>query len=253
MAQIDDLVDAQLGGADAHARAWRIVDTLLAVAAAAIVAWGVLSGGWSVFAVMALYWVENVIIGVFNVVKMLFAGALGGLAAFVGTLFMVAFFCVHYGLFTAVHGFFVVMLFGREAGIVGGSGLFQPLGRMLGWLLASRDGVLAMLAIVSLHGVACVRWLMRRAAGEGAGENLFGAVYGRVMVLHVALIAGAGLTQALNAPRGGVLLLVALKLLYDLGVAWKRPKPAAAAGRAEAGGRRPPPAFITRERFRGRP
>jgi len=61
---------------------------------------------------MALFWFENVVIGGFNVLRMLISGVRMGGAGIVGALFMSAFFTVHYGLFTAVHGVFVVMLFG---------------------------------------------------------------------------------------------------------------------------------------------
>jgi len=215
MTPMDDVIDP---AAEADARRWRAVDVALAIASALVITWGVLAGGWSLFAVMALFWFENVVIGVFNAMKMLFAGALGGRRTFIGALFMTLFFTLHYGLFTAGHGFFIVMLFGREVGIAGGSGTFSSLGRMLGWLLTNREGVVAMLAIVALHGSAFVRWVMRAAAGEPIRENLFGAPYGRIVVLHLALILGAALVSALNLPQAGVLLLVALKLAYDLRV-----------------------------------
>lgn len=222
MTPLDDVIDP---AAESQARAWRAVDIALAIVSAAVLAWGVLFGGWSLFAVMALFWLENVVIGAFNVVRILFAGALGGLMVFVGALAMSVFFTVHYGLFTAVHGVFVAMLFGREAGIGMDGGLFQPLGRMFGWLLANRDTVLAIVAIVALHAAALVRWIMQRVAGEATNENLITAPYSRIVVLHVALIFGAFLMFSMKLPQAAVLLLIALKLLYDLKVAispdWK--------------------------------
>ena len=88
------------------------LDRALALASAAVLAWGVLALGWSPFVVMMLFWFENVVIGVANVAKMLVAGArLGGLGL-AGAVAASAFFTVHYGMFTAVHGVFVVLLFG---------------------------------------------------------------------------------------------------------------------------------------------
>ena len=43
-----------------------------------------------------------------------------------------------------------------------------------------------------------------------------GAPYGRIMILHVTLIASGFLVQALKSPVAGALLLVGLKLAYDL-------------------------------------
>ncbi len=88
------------------------LDRALAVASAVVIAWGVLALGWSPFVVMMLFWFENVVIGVLNVAKILVTGVRLGMAGVIGGIAMSAFFTVHYGLFTAVHGMFVVLLFG---------------------------------------------------------------------------------------------------------------------------------------------
>jgi hypothetical protein len=61
-----------------------------------------------------------------------------------------------------------------------------------------------------------------------------GAPYGRIVVLHVTLIASGFLVQALKAPVAGALLLVALKLGYDL-VALRRAQRAAGGAGARPG------------------
>lgn len=200
------------------ARGWWWFDLLLAVSAAVIIGYGVLVLGWSVFAVMALFWLENVVIGVFNVARMLITGARLGAIVFVGALAMAAFFTVHYGMFTAVHGVFVVMLFGTGELGRGGmdSGLIGPVFHMLDRLLIDRDGWLAIGAIVALHGAGFAQWWGSSRAAPTPLKELMGAPYGRIMILHVTLIAGGFLVQALRAPVAGALLLIALKLAYDL-------------------------------------
>jgi hypothetical protein len=47
-------------------------------------------------------------------------------------------------------------------------------------------------------------------------KDLMGAPYGRIVILHVTLIASGFLVQALKAPVVGALLLIGLKLAYDL-------------------------------------
>jgi Family of unknown function (DUF6498) len=200
------------------ARGWWWFDLLLAVGAAVIIGYGVLVLGWSVFAVMALFWLENVVIGIFNVARMLITGVRLGAIVFVGALAMAAFFTVHYGMFTAVHGVFVVMLFGtgelgREAM---NSGLIGPVFHMLDRLLIDRDGWLAIGAIVALHGASFAQWWGASRAAPTPLKELMGAPYGRIMILHVTLIAGGFLVQALRAPVAGALLLIAMKLAYDL-------------------------------------
>lgn len=194
------------------------LDRALALASAAVLAWGVLVLGWSPFVVMMLFWFENVVIGVLNVVKLVTTGARMGAAGLVGGVALAAFFTVHYGLFTAVHGTFVVLLFG--SGELGrhamDGGLGGPAWVMAGHLLSERDGWLAVIAIVLLHLSGLVQWLARTRGAPPPLKQLMGAPYGRIVILHVTLIASGFLVQALKAPVLGALLLVGLKLAYDL-------------------------------------
>jgi hypothetical protein len=199
-------------------RALAAFDLALALATAAVIAWGVLALGWSPFVVMALFWFENVVIGGFNVAKMLATGLRLGAAGLAGAVALSAFFTVHYGLFTAVHGMFVVLLFGGTEvgrGAMDGA-LAGPLAAMLDHLFAERDGWLAVLAIVLVHLSGFVQWLARTRELPPPLKDLMGAPYGRIMILHVTLIASGFLVQALRAPVAGALLLVGLKLAYDL-------------------------------------
>lgn len=203
-------------GQGEDARRWHWLDLALAIATAAVIAWGVLVGGWSVFIVMALFWFENVVIGAFNVAKMLTSGARG--AGLLGAVFSAAFFTVHYGLFTAVHGIFVATLFGGEA--LGkdqlSGGLLPPLLHMVGRLMADHDTWMAIIAIIAMHAAGFVQWAIDTRAQPTPVSTLMGAPYGRIMVLHVTLIASGFLVEALHAPVAGALLLVGLKLAYDL-------------------------------------
>jgi Family of unknown function (DUF6498) len=200
------------------ARAVATFDLALALATAAVIAWGVLVLGWSPFVVMLLFWFENIVIGVFNVGKMLATGLRLGAAGLLGGIALSAFFTVHYGIFTAVHGMFVALLFGGaevSRGAMDG-GLAGPLAAMVDYLFAERDGWLAVLAIVLVHLSGFVQWLARTREAPPPLKELMGAPYGRIMILHVTLIASGFLVQALKSPVAGALLLVGLKLAYDL-------------------------------------
>jgi len=144
---------------------------LVLVAANLVPLAGVLFFGWSVFATLLLFWVENVIVGGFNVLRMLWAQPDNPLI-WVAKAGMIPFFIVHYGMFTTVHGAFVLTLFG------------------------------------GVHD--------RGLPGTAALANLMGRPYGRVMVLHVVIIGGGFLVQALGAPVAAIALLVVLKTGLDL-------------------------------------
>jgi hypothetical protein len=208
----------ELGAASETSVAGRRLDTALALASAAVIAWGVLGLAWSVFTVMALFWFENVVIGALNVLRMLVSGARIGGAGIVGAVAMATFFTVHYGMFTAVHGVFVVMLFGMpELGRQAmDGGFYGPLGNMMQTLFGDREGWLAIAAIVTVQVASFVQWAMATRELPTPLKELMGAPYGRIVVLHITLIAGGFLIMSLKAPELGVLLLVALKLGYDL-------------------------------------
>lgn len=194
-----------------------------ALAAAAVLATGVLALDWPVLAIMLLFWLENVVVGAFNVLKMLSVGIRAGVVGLLGALSASAFFTVHYGLFCFVHGIFVVLLF--SGGGVGGKGAQDP-GRLLDAVIASLRGdagfAVALAVLVVVQVIDFVEWRIRSAV-QAAGNLLF-APYGRIVVLHVTLLAGAALIARLGTPVAGVLLLIGLKLAYDLVVLTRRPR-----------------------------
>jgi Family of unknown function (DUF6498) len=200
-------------------KTWRVIDAALAILTAAILAYGVLVLRWSVFVVVALFWLENVVIGALNVIKMLISGARIGGVAVIGALALAAFFTLHYGMFTVGHGVFVVGLFGESELGRSSNGLFEPLSRMIDYLLSDRDGWLAVIGIVLLQLSMFVRWLSTTQTNLASLPNLMFAPYGRIVILHVTIIASGLLVLALKLPVAGALLLIALKLAFDLKMA----------------------------------
>jgi Family of unknown function (DUF6498) len=89
-----------------------------------------------------------------------------------------------------------------------------------------------MAAIVLGHASAFARWARATRELPTPVSNLMSAPYGRIVVLHVTLIAGAFLITALHAPVLGALLLIGLKLTYDLVTAGSEAQSAAEAGAA---------------------
>src|SRR5262245_33349344 len=86
---------------------------------------GVLFWGWSVFALVFLYWLENVVIGVRTLASMVaHAAVTRTVESAVGAAGLGAFFSFHYGMFCFVHGVFVVLMFGGE-GLYGAGSPFD--------------------------------------------------------------------------------------------------------------------------------
>ncbi|WP_156917439.1 DUF6498-containing protein [Salinarimonas rosea] len=164
---------------------------------------GVLAGGWRVFDVLLLFWAENVVIGILNLARMAMValrGERGGLA-------MAGFFAVHYGIFTVVHGVFVVTLFGPPGA--------SPIA---GFALLLAPGLaLPLAALAASHGLSfVVNFVVGGEMDRTTLGALMAAPYGRVVVLHVTIIFGGFAVEASGAPIVALALLVGLKILVDL-------------------------------------
>lgn len=180
------------------------------IAANAVPVMGVLLAHWTVFSVILLYWCENVVVGAFNVLRMLTAEPQDA-AVWVGKGFIIPFFCVHYGFFTLVHGELVLDLFGGGLG----RGHFGP-GPLL--TAVDRTGIwYGVLFIILSHGFSFVHNYLGRGEYRRAGLNqLMAQPYSRVVVLHITILVGGFLVQLAGAPMPALLLLVALKTAIDL-------------------------------------
>lgn len=206
---------------------------------------GVLFWGWNVATLLVLYWVENGIVGILNVPKILLArgpaepgvGALriNGRAS-TSNVGAAMFFLIHYGIFWVVHGIFVFSLpaFASFAsGGLGGLGTFQPVapgdlgGAFPGSMgAASSAGVRwpdmtavawGALGLAISHGASfVVNYLGRREyLRVSPGRQMF-APYGRLVILHLAILLGAFVSLVIGSPVGALVVLVILKTIVDL-------------------------------------
>jgi hypothetical protein len=194
----------------------------LLVAGAAVPVAGVLSGSWSLREVVVLYWAENVIIGLLQVVKMLAASPRDmPPAGHLAKLFLVPFFTFHYGMFCFVHGVFVFAITGGAFGGKGGGG---PVGGPLEMFGSMADFPKPFWLALGLIGANHVQQAVQRfflsgawRAGGGKGlQDLMGEPYKHIVVVHLGILFGAFLAVALGNAIGVLLIIVAGKFLIDL-------------------------------------
>ncbi|HEX5398794.1 MAG TPA: DUF6498-containing protein [Verrucomicrobiae bacterium] len=191
---------------------WLRPSVLALLLANLVPVFGVLVFHWQIFPLMFLFWSENVIIGAFNVLKMLTANP-GSPAGWAEKCFIIPFFCVHYGMFTLVHGIFVIALFGgglEHHMAFPDPGTFWRVMQEnhLGW---------AVLGLVISRGISfAANYLGDGEYKRASLQQLMGQPYGRIVVLHLAILFGGFLMMALHSPAWGLLLLVALKIALDL-------------------------------------
>lgn len=172
--------------------------------------------GWNAVPLVALYWLENLVIGAFTILRMV-----GTIAANVWNtaiaLFMVPFFTVHYGMFCFGHGIFISAFAGG-----GPSGHVAPgydgMHALVEWALSTGPYMLWFVAaIIAVNAVFyLVDFVIRGGYREAQLPVEMFAPYGRIVTLHVAIILGAGLMLLLGQPLLGVLILIMLRVGFGM-------------------------------------
>lgn len=169
--------------------------------------------GWSVLEIVSLYWAENLVIGLFTVLRILLVRPPQGHGLVTVANFVAAgFFAVHYGMFCLVHGVFVFALLGR--GVGGGAGFsgLETAGDVF-----QGGALLALGALFFSHGFSFLRhYLMGREYRDTTVQAEMFKPYPRIVVLHVAILFGAFAIQALGSPVFLLVLLVIGKIILDL-------------------------------------
>ena len=195
----------------------RAVSAVSLVVANLLPVWAVIEGTLSLGDVFLVYWYENLVIWACTVVKLRTVedGRTHSMATMNGALmppkFDATFFALHYGIFTAVHGVFTIII----VVLTGVSGSW--------WALA-----LTMAAITASHLVSlAVNWFGNdERLHTRAGVVMF-VPYPRMIVLHIGVILGFMFALDGTAVFGngsydpevaGVAILCGLKTIADLGL-----------------------------------
>lgn len=200
---------------DLIARTYRDPLAWLVLAVHLLPVLAVLALGWGATPLVALYWLENLIIGVVTVFRMLATG-LASITSLLACLFVVPFFLVHYGLFCFVHGIFVQAFAGMASGNMDME--VPNLVKLVGWALGSGQGMA--LFVAAIAGINAVLFLTD-FIGKGQFREtnpmaeMF-APYGRIVTLHVALILGAFIAIGIGQPLAGVLFLIVLRVAFGV-------------------------------------
>ena len=186
---------------------------------------GVIWLDWSVLEILLLYWTESVAIGVINIARMiasqsLFAGSAGrpgsiSMLESAGTilplrvlkLVIVPFFAVHYGMFCFGHIMAITFLL---PAVTQSPGLALP-------AVSNPAFWFAVAAIFVIHTFSFFANFLGKGEYRRTGLiTLMNRPYGRIVVMHITIIAGAGLAEHFGAPVAALIVLVLMKIAIDL-------------------------------------
>lgn len=173
---------------------------------------GVIFLDWKVLDIMLIFWMENVVIGVITVLKML---TILMQEKTLETTFLIPFFTIHYGLFCVAHVVFIFALFGRE--VTDNIELFvnHP-------IVASQTVILpgllySVLALFLSHFISfLVNFLGRKEYQKTSTIKLMASPYVRIFILQATIIFGGWAVMATGEKTPALILLVIIKIFIDL-------------------------------------
>ena len=188
---------------------------------------GIFFFGWDVKFIVLLYWIENLIVAFYNIMKMAIL-KMDQPKDNLGKLFIIPFFCVHYGGFCAVHGFFLMHFFkiGNGSSPLDSSSdwwgplvfiqlLFSVIAKI--WASKPPEMIWAVIGLTISHGVSFVEnYLLGQEYKTSSLKKLMHQPYQRIIVMHIAILAGGVFVMTLDSPLPLLIILVLMKILVDL-------------------------------------
>ncbi|MEM6821909.1 MAG: DUF6498-containing protein [Verrucomicrobiota bacterium] len=186
---------------------------------------------WDAKLIVLYFWIENLIIGGYNVLKMLFLPSATSRDR-KRKIFMTVFFLIHYSGFCAAHGLFLSE-FALQA-TPGESSLSEErMGQAVLWgplvflgliyqlviqIVPFLPGAsfLGIIALVISHGVSWINhyWIKNERATLKL-RQLMVQPYRRIVLLHIVIILGSLPIVALGSPMPLLVLLVLGKTVLD--------------------------------------
>ncbi len=167
---------------------------------------GVIYWGWSLTVLVIIYWLENLIVGFFNILKM--ALSFGNVADKAKSII---FFCFHYGLFWVVHGLFMLLFLIpviSNSPSIGDHTVNASFDMSIKWVL---------LSLFLSHLFSFLTNFMRwgRALKLPPEAQMF-LPYGRVMTMHILILGSAFLADRWSGSLVVLTLLITLKIIADV-------------------------------------
>jgi len=166
---------------------------------------------WKVVAVIALYWMENIIVGIINVPKIVTVMVNNkvwrdGL--------MIPVFIGSYGIFALFQGMFVYTLF--ESGIqVNEAG--QRAFYLFPWLWEQPLFLSGLVGLFFHHFASyLIHFIGMKEYKERDMGELMDAAFDRMAALHAVVLFGGFMLDEMGGPMWSLAFLVGFKIYYDL-------------------------------------
>ncbi len=161
--------------------------------------------GWNLADVLVLYWAESAVIGFFNVCKIAVISRWGALLAG-------PFFIGHFGGFMAIHFLFIYTLFIKQP--QNGDASSGDLAEVAQLFVVLWP---ALVALFISHAFSFYQNFLGRQEYLGRTVNdQMSEPYSRIIFMQFVLIFGGGLSMVLGGPVLVLLVVIALKIYFDV-------------------------------------
>lgn len=189
---------------------------------------GVFFFSWDVRFIVLLYWAENLVAGFYNILKIALVRTGESVFSF-KKLFIIPFFCIHYGGFCAAHGFFLTIFFklGPNTATFPDGGtdwlgplvfiqmLFKVVAKV--WAHSPPEMIWALIGLFISHGISFVEnFILDGEYRQSTINKLMHQPYQRIVVMHIAIIAAGIFVMKYNSPMPMLVILIMLKIVFDL-------------------------------------
>lgn len=189
---------------------------------------GVLVMGWDAAIIVLLYWTENLVIGLYNTLKIALVHVSDPPVGHVGKLFAIPFFWLHFGGFCGMHGLFLLAIFkiGTGSGTIfpdelwpGPLAFFHLLVNSIAilWQHHPKGMGWPVLCLFASHGISFVQnYLGQKEYLATNIGKLMKQPYNRIFIMHITVIAGGWIIMLLESPIILVCLFVLAKIALDI-------------------------------------
>ncbi len=188
---------------------------------------GVFFFNWDVVFIVLLYWAENLIAGFYNILKIALVRT-GESIVNSQKLFIIPFFCLHYGAFCGMHGLFLTVFFkiGESSPFPANEETWplhlvfiQILFNVVAKIWANRppEMIWALLGLFISHGISFVEnFILGGEYRTSTIKELMRQPYQRIIVMHIAIIAAGIFVMKFNSPMPMLIILILLKIMFDI-------------------------------------
>ena len=179
-----------------------------------------ITGRWDFREVIVLYWAESGIIGFFTILKILLAknletsndketiNASKKHSMLIAKVFLITFFCIHFGIFMFGHAFFIYGF------ILNG---FNKKGNLIDFLNYLYNVKTAVIALFISHGFSFFENFIMRGENKNTSiGDMFIAPYPRIIIMHITIVIGAFAMMIFKLNNSFMIIFVLLKILFDI-------------------------------------